>query len=239
MKAKSKTAVRKVAASVARLTNTTKKGKAPGGAAPSGQRRKAANKTSPAGQSSSKSIYQRLGGKAAIAAALDECYSRVLADAQLKGFFAGVEIKRLISQQQAFFTQALGGPARYRGPSMKQAHAHLSIEQKHFERVAVHLSGTLAMLGVPPALMDEVMAAVAPLAGEIVTTKKPSKLSNQQRGKTMNRSKAAEAAAAVAESTGQMDAASLQLRNADLEGQIQAISKEGCCSGTLALTGIA
>lgn len=159
---------------------------------------------------------QRLGGKAAIAAALDEFYSRVLADAQLKGFFAGVEIKRLISQQQAFFTQALGGPARYRGPSMKQAHAHLPIEQKHFERVAVHLSGTLAMLGVPPALMDEVMAAVAPLAGEIVTTRKPSKLSNQRRGKTMNRNKAPQTAVAVADphakSVEEADHASLQLQ---------------------------
>jgi len=109
MKAKSKTAVRKAAASVARLTNTTKNGKAPGGAAPSGQRRKAVKKTSPPSKASSESIYQRLGGKAAIAAALGEFYSRVLADRQLKGFFVGVDVKRLISQQQAFFTQALGG----------------------------------------------------------------------------------------------------------------------------------
>ena len=82
---------------------------------------------------------------------------------------------------------------------MKQAHAHLPTEQKHFERVAVHLSGTLGALGVPPALMDEVMAAVAPLAGEIVTTKEPSKLSNKRRGKTMNRNKGTQTAVAVAE----------------------------------------
>ncbi len=217
MKAKSKTAVRKAAASVARLTRTAKNGKiSAAGTAASGQRRKAAKKPSPARKPGSESIYQRLGGKAAIEAALDEFYSRVLADAQLKGFFVGVDMKRLISQQRAFFTQALGGPARYRGPAMKQAHAHLPIEQKHFERVAAHLSGTLASLGVPGTLMDEVMAAVAPLAGEIVTTKKPRKLANQQRGKTMNRNKVRQTSVAVAEpdaeSAEEMDAASIELQ---------------------------
>ena len=217
MKAKSKTAVRKAAASVARLTRTAKNGKiSAAGAAASGQRRKAAKKPSRARSPGSESIYQRLGGKAAIAAALEEFYSRVLADPQLKGFFVGVDMKRLISQQRAFFTQALGGPARYRGPAMKQAHAHLPIEQKHFERVAAHLSGTLASLGVPGTLMDEVMAAVAPLAGEIVTTKKPRKLANQQRGKTMNRNKVRQTSVAVAEpdaeSAEEMDAASIELQ---------------------------
>ena len=217
MKAKSKTAVRKAAASVARLTRTAKNGKiSAAGAAASGQRRKAAKKPSRARSPGSESIYQRLGGKAAIAAALEEFYSRVLADPQLKGFFVGVDMKRLISQQRAFFTQALGGSARYRGPAMKQAHAHLPIEQKHFERVAAHLSGTLASLGVPGTLMDEVMAAVAPLAGEIVTTKKPRKLANQQRGKTMNRNKVRQTSVAVAEpdaeSAEEMDAASIELQ---------------------------
>ena len=125
MKAKSKTAVRKAAGSVARLTNTTKNGKTSAGAGASGQRRKAAQKPSRARAPSSESIYQRLGGKPAIDAALEEFYFRVLADPQLKGFFVGVDMKRLISQQRAFFSQALGGLARYRGPTTKQAHAHL------------------------------------------------------------------------------------------------------------------
>jgi len=217
MKAKSKTAVRKAAASVAGLTNTAKNGESSGGAAAAGQRRKAVKKPSPAGKAGRESIYQRLDGKPAIEAALEEFYSRVLGDSQLKGFFDGADMKRLISQQRAFFTQALGGgSACYRGPTMKQAHAHLPIEQKHFERVAVHLSGTLAALSVPRTLMDEVMAAVAPLAGEIVTTRKPSKLSNQRRGKTMNRNKAPQTAVAVADphakSVEEADHASLQLQ---------------------------
>ena len=64
---------------------------------------------------------------------------------------------------------------------------------------------------------------------EVVTTKKQSKLSNQQRGKTMNRNKALQTAVAVAdphaESAEEMDAASLQLQQMDLEGQIQAVNK--------------
>ena len=116
MKAKSKTAVRKAAGSIARLTRTAKNGKVSRGATASGQRRKAAKKPSPAS-----------------------------------------------------------------APS------------------------------------------------EIVTTKKQSKLSNQQRGKTMNRNKAPQTAVALAdphaEYVEEMDAASLQLQQMDFEGQIQAVNK--------------
>jgi len=53
---------------------------------------------------------------------------------------------------------------------MAQAHALLSIEQRHFDAVAGHLVETLRGLGVPPNLIDQVAAAVVPLAKQIVNT---------------------------------------------------------------------
>ena len=115
-------------------------------------------------------LFERLGGVPAIKTAVDAFYARVLADATLAPFFDGVSMRAQISKQNAFFIQALGGPHVYKGRDMRAAHAHLSIMQTHFDAVAGHLVAALAEVGVPPSLVDEVIAAVAPLAPQIVNT---------------------------------------------------------------------
>ena len=115
-------------------------------------------------------IYERVGGDPAIRAAVDAFYGLVLADSMLAPFFEGVDMNRLKSQQRAFFAQALGGPRNYRGADMRRAHAGHPIEQKHFDRVAGHLGAALKSLGVPKDTIHEIIAAVAPLSGEIVNT---------------------------------------------------------------------
>ena len=117
----------------------------------------------------SASIYDRLGGAEAIKATVEKFYQRVLDDPQLQPFFANADMDSLKAQQVRFFTQALGGPAEYKGRSMKEAHAPLAIEQRHFDLVAGHLMAALVSLSVPKLLMDEVVAVVAPLASEIVS----------------------------------------------------------------------
>ena len=114
------------------------------------------------------SLYARLGGGAAVSAAVEQFYRRVLDDPDLAPFFQGVTMKWLMGSQTRFFTQALGGPAKYKGQGMKEAHAHLQIEQRHFDAVAGHLVATLAALGVEGPLIEEVVGAIAPLAPEIV-----------------------------------------------------------------------
>ncbi len=115
-------------------------------------------------------LFERLGGVPAIKAAVDAFYERVLADPQLKPFFADVNMRWLKGRQNAFFIQALGGPQVYKGQHMAAAHADLAIAQEHFGQVAGHLVEALAAVGVPQALIDEVVALVAPLASQIVNS---------------------------------------------------------------------
>jgi hemoglobin len=115
-------------------------------------------------------LYDRLGGEPAIVAAVDRFYVRVLADPMLAPFFEKVEMSKLKRHQFAFLSQALGGPQWYSGASMAQAHAHLRIEQSHFNAVAGHLVETLRELGVKDDLIAEVAAAVGSLSNEIVNT---------------------------------------------------------------------
>ncbi len=72
-------------------------------------------------------------------------------------------------RQVQFLTQALGGPALYKGKGMKEAHAKVTIGQHHFDLVAMHLVGTLKSLSVAQAEIDAVVSAVAPLAKDIVS----------------------------------------------------------------------
>lgn len=113
-------------------------------------------------------LYERIGGEPAVRAAVERFYERVLADPLLQSFFSGTSITRLKAHQFAFLSQALGGPRQYSGATMQEAHSRLSIEQKHFDAVAVHLVETLRELGVSQELIGSVTDAVTPLAGQIV-----------------------------------------------------------------------
>jgi hemoglobin len=115
-------------------------------------------------------LYQRVGGEAAINAAVDRFYERILADASINHFFRGISMGRLKAHQFAFLSLAVGGPKQYSGVSMSAAHAKLAIEQSHFDSVAVHLVETLRELGVSEEVIHEVAEAVTPLANQIVNT---------------------------------------------------------------------
>ncbi len=89
-------------------------------------------------------------------------------DTVLRGYFAEVDRDRIVEQQVAFFTEALGGPSAYRGKSMRDAHAGLGISQDDFDRVAGHLTAALTGAGAPDEVVSEIIGAVAALASEIV-----------------------------------------------------------------------
>lgn len=120
--------------------------------------------------SATTTLYDQLGGEPAISAAVSLFYDRVMADPELRPFFDEARLPRLIRRQTQFFTQALGGPAVYKGPNMKAAHRKHPVEPKHFQKVVEHLSATLDDLKVPPKMTEEVLSQLAPLASEIINT---------------------------------------------------------------------
>ena len=114
------------------------------------------------------SLYSQVGGETAVRAVVTEFYNRVLGDPALAPYFRHKQRKGLEESQVRFFTQALGGPTIYQGPSMADAHRNLHITARNFDRVADHLNETLASLGVDSAHIDAIMNTVAPLKGDIV-----------------------------------------------------------------------
>jgi hemoglobin len=115
------------------------------------------------------SIHDAIGGYEAIEIVVEDFYTRVLADDQLSGFFAGSNMNRLKGKQVEFFAAALGGPEPYAGAPMKQVHQRRGIMMSHFALVAGHLTDSLSAAGVPPATIDDIIGAIAPLAADIAS----------------------------------------------------------------------
>ncbi len=109
----------------------------------------------------SESLFDRIGGEAAVNAAVDIFYRKVLADDRISGFFDSVDMEKQAAKQKGFLTMAFGGPNNYTGADMRKGHAHLverGLNDSHFDAVVENLGNTLKELGVADDLIGEVAA---------------------------------------------------------------------------------
>lgn len=117
------------------------------------------------------SVYDRIGGAAAVDAAVDIFYRKVLGDPRISRFFDGVDMDAQAAKQKAFFTMALGGPNTYTGKDMRAAHAHLvkdGLNDGHFDAVVEHVGATLTELKVPAATIAAIAAKLGGLRADVL-----------------------------------------------------------------------
>jgi len=117
------------------------------------------------------SLYERLGGEAAITATVGMFYDRIMGDPKLSPFFEDLDMDKQINKQIAFMTMAFGGPHEYTGRDLRTAHARLinrGLNETHFGLVAGHLIATLETLSVPRPLIDEVLSIVGTTKAEVL-----------------------------------------------------------------------
>lgn len=115
-------------------------------------------------------LYQRLGGEAAIADLIPAFYTRVLADAELAPFFRHTALEKLHAMQHEFFCMATGGPVEYTGRPLAHAHHGRGITRHHLALFTAHLVDTLQALDVDQADTDEVIEHINSFANEITGT---------------------------------------------------------------------
>ncbi|WP_045227090.1 group I truncated hemoglobin [Methyloterricola oryzae] len=109
------------------------------------------------------SLYAKLGGEAAVDAAVDIFYRKVLSDNRINRFFEGVDMDKQAAKQKSFLTMAFGGPHNYTGMDMRRGHAHLvkqGLNDSHFDAVMENLAATMKELNVP----DDLIAQAAAIA---------------------------------------------------------------------------
>lgn len=104
------------------------------------------------------SLYQKLGGKAAMDAAIDAFYVKVLADDRVKHFFDNVSMDKQRRKQKEFLSAAFGGPLPWTGKDMRKAHEGMGLTEEHFNAIAENLVNTLKDLKIKQELIDQVVA---------------------------------------------------------------------------------
>ncbi len=130
------------------------------------------------------SIYDEIGGDAAVNAAVDIFYKKVLADPLLTPFFDSVDMSGQSRKQKAFFTTIFKGDTAGADTYMRNAHKSLvedkGLSDAHFAAVAGHLNATLNELDVPAHLTDQIMGAAASLKDAVLNRSPAEKIAVNQ-----------------------------------------------------------
>ena len=116
------------------------------------------------------SLYDDLGGEPALRSVLRTLYDRLFDDLMVGFLFAGKDKERLIEQQLWFTARFLGGPSRYEGKSIPEAHAALPLLPGHFDRRHHLLKQALAEHHVPAHVAEEWLRVDASLKTAVLKT---------------------------------------------------------------------
>lgn len=114
------------------------------------------------------SLYDAIGGKTAVDAAVNILYTRLLDDKDTSHFFDGMDVSKQRMKMRLFLTYALGGASNYTGKDLRSSHAHLNLTDKDFDNVGGHIKATLEELSVPANLVDDILSIVETTRDEVV-----------------------------------------------------------------------
>lgn len=118
------------------------------------------------------SLYDRLGGRDAIAAVVkDFVEERVAKDPRINAQFANSDIPALEAKLVDQICQATGGPCTYTGKDMKTAHLGMTIKDSDFDAIVEDLKASLDHFKVGAREQQELLGALAQMRGDIVTVK--------------------------------------------------------------------
>jgi hemoglobin len=79
-------------------------------------------------------LYEEAGGEDKIRAVLTSLYAQLFGDPMVGFLFQGKDKAHIVEQQVAFTCRFLGGPQRYEGKPLPEAHASLPLLPGHFDR---------------------------------------------------------------------------------------------------------
>lgn len=124
--------------------------------------------SSPKAAAPKKSLFERLGGKPAVEAVIDDFLGRVSQDTTINAGFAVSHVPRVRQRLIELVTVGTGGPGTYSGRDMVAAHAGQGVTNAQFDALVGHLVATLDKFKVPAAEKGELLGILGPMRGAIV-----------------------------------------------------------------------
>ena len=125
-------------------------------------------------QPAPKPLFDRLGGVYSIATVVDDFIERLLVNDTLNANPAINEARARVPKAglkfhvTALVCEVTGGPCKYSGRSMKDAHAHLNINEVQWQAMVTDFRKTLDKFKVPAKEQEELIAIVGSTKKDIV-----------------------------------------------------------------------
>lgn len=114
------------------------------------------------------SLYDRLGGKDAITAVIDDFVAGCAGDSRINAKFAKTDVPRLKTMLVDQVCEAAGGPCTYTGREMKETHRGMGVTTGEFDALVEDLVATLDRFNVPSAEQEELLGLLGPMKPDIV-----------------------------------------------------------------------
>jgi hemoglobin len=118
------------------------------------------------------SLYQRIGHAGGLLWLVNALYLRVLADPLLMSYFKHLDDQDRLWLRWHMLTLlavVTGGPTKYEGRDLHEAHADLHITEDAFDQVVWHLQATLQELEIQQQDQQAILAAVQARRDAVVT----------------------------------------------------------------------
>jgi len=117
---------------------------------------------------SSDRLYRALGGDAGIAKVVDASLAEIHGDLRINILFEKTDLadlRRLLIEQ---LCEATGGPCRYTGRSMEEAHSGLNLTDADFDAFVDDLVRAMDSVGVAKNLQKELLGLLGPMRPQVV-----------------------------------------------------------------------
>jgi hemoglobin len=100
-------------------------------------------------------LFDEIGGVETLKRVNKVFYDKVYAHPWLGQYFKQMPQEDIEKQQTDFIAQSIGGPDRYRGKSVINAHAHMFITEELFQTRESLLQAAFQEAGAPAALIEK------------------------------------------------------------------------------------
>lgn len=117
------------------------------------------------------SLYQAFGGKPGLARLMADFVPRLRADPRIGELFKETKLSELEKQLADQFCVVAGGPCKYEGASMKDAHADFQIRKADFNALVELLQLSMDAQGIPFATQNRMLAQLAPMHRDVINTR--------------------------------------------------------------------
>ena len=113
-------------------------------------------------------LYERIGAQDGIATVVDGFLGKVGADDRVNGRFADTDMPKLRGLLIEQVCEATGGPCKYSGKNMLDAHKGMNITEAEFGIIAAHFAAAMSDAGVDVEDNGTIMGVLAGMHDDIV-----------------------------------------------------------------------